>query len=74
MSNALFFTSLKRYIGGDGGTSRSSRGLRVLSQKVKQIVQEKKQTSYKEVAEILTENFNTLMNSNLDISKVALLF
>lgn len=35
--------------------NRSSRGLRVLSQKVKEIVQERKHTSYKEVADILSD-------------------
>lgn len=35
------------------GKNRSSRGLRVLSLKVKDIVCEKKRTSYKEVAESL---------------------
>ncbi len=38
---------------GAGGKNRSSRGLRVLSMKVKDIVCEKKKTSYKEVAETL---------------------
>jgi len=38
---------------GDDGKGRSSRGLRVLSLKVRDIVQEKKKTTYKEVAETL---------------------
>lgn len=42
---------------GDG-KNRSSRGLRVLSLKVKDIVNEKKKTSYKEVAETLIKELN----------------
>jgi hypothetical protein len=38
--------------------NRSSRGLRVLSLKVKDIVNEKKKTSYKEVAETLIKELN----------------
>ena len=37
---------------------RSSRGLRVLSVKVKDIVNEKQNTSYKEVADCLIAEFN----------------
>jgi len=37
---------------------RSSRGLRVLSVKVRDIVIEKQTTSYKEVADCLIEEFN----------------
>ena len=40
------------------GKHRSSRGLRVLSVKVKDIVAEKQNTSYKEVADTLIKEFN----------------
>eukprot|EP01017_Pseudomicrothorax_dubius_P038172 TRINITY_DN5682_c0_g1_i12.p1 TRINITY_DN5682_c0_g1~~TRINITY_DN5682_c0_g1_i12.p1 ORF type:complete len:411 (-),score=92.69 TRINITY_DN5682_c0_g1_i12:10-1242(-) len=40
------------------GGGRSARGLRLLSSKVKEIVQQKKETTYKEVAETLIKDFN----------------
>ena len=43
---------------GPGSEHRSSRGLRVLSVKVKDIVGEKKKTSYKEVADDLIAEFS----------------
>lgn len=47
-------------------SNRKFRGLRYLSQKVKDIVLARQQTTYKEVADILTEDFNTLKKANLD--------
>lgn len=41
---------------------RSTRGLRVLSLKVKDIVMQKKRTSYKEVAETLTHELRQKTN------------
>lgn len=38
--------------------NRSSRGLRVLSVKVKDVVADKRKTSYKEVADDLIQEFN----------------
>jgi len=52
--------------GDDGygdGKGRSTRGLRVLSLKVKEIVSQKKRTSYKEVAETLTYELRQKMAS-----------
>ena len=46
--------------GDDKG--RSTRGLRVLSLKVKEIVTQKKRTSYKEVAESLTHELRQKTN------------
>jgi len=46
--------------GGDG-KSRSSRGLRVLSLKVRDIVSKKKKTSYKEVADALLDDLKQKM-------------
>ena len=51
--------------GGFDGKNRSSRGLRVLSLKVKDIVSEKKRTSYKEVAECLIEELGQIMKGKL---------
>ena len=44
--------------------NRSSRGLRVLSLKVKDIVSEKKRTTYKDVAETLIHELNDKLKSN----------
>jgi hypothetical protein len=51
--------------------NRSSRGLRVLSLKVRDIVSKKKKTSYKEVAEALLQDLNQKMKgkSQAEISK-----
>lgn len=51
--------------------NRSSRGLRVLSLKVRDIVTKKKKTSYKEVAEALLQDLNQKMKgkSQVEISK-----
>jgi hypothetical protein len=57
---------------GDG-KNRSSRGLRVLSLKVKDIVNEKKRTSYKEVAETLIKELNKKMKGQGHGSGVDLL-
>lgn len=55
---------------GDG-KNRSSRGLRVLSLKVRDIVSKKKKTSYKEVAEALLQDLNQKLKgkSQAEISK-----
>ena len=45
------------------GKGRSTRGLRVLSLKVKEIVSQKKRTSYKEVAESLTYELRQKMSA-----------
>ena len=45
------------------GKGRSTRGLRVLSLKVKEIVSQKKRTSYKEVAESLTFELRQKMSA-----------
>lgn len=44
--------------------NRSSRGLRVLSLKVKDIVSEKKRTTYKDVAETLIHELNDKMKAD----------
>jgi hypothetical protein len=50
--------------GYDGeGKGRSTRGLRVLSLKVKEIVAQKKRTTYKEVAETLTFELRQKLNA-----------
>jgi len=50
-----FSEKLKEYPSKDTGLSRSSRGLRVLSVRVRELVFEKKTTTYKEVADELIQ-------------------
>ena len=45
------------------GKGRSTRGLRILSLKVKEIVSQKKRTSYKEVADSLTYELRQKMTA-----------
>lgn len=62
--------------GGDDafgeGKGRSTRGLRVLSLKVKEIVSQKKRTSYKDVAETLTNELRQKMTSKSTKEEVTL--
>ena len=52
--------------------TRSARGLRELSLQVKEIVAEKGQTSYKEVAETLVQDFKANMKDNLSEAEIVI--
>lgn len=54
----------------ESAQNRSSRGLRALSLKVKEIVGERRETSYKEVAELLISEIGPQLSLNFMLESV----
>ena len=65
-----FLLILKVDEGFDDTPSRSSRGLRVLSLKVKEIVCQRQKATYKEVAEYLIEDLDLKAKMDEKVSQI----